>query len=64
MFLFFILVAVLSMFPFLKLKNVFTAGDAHLGGEDFDNRIVNYFVQEFRQKYEKDVSNTPKHQGD
>lgn len=24
-----------------------TAGDTHLGGEDFDNRLVNHFVQEF-----------------
>jgi L1 cell adhesion molecule like protein len=22
-----------------------TAGDTHLGGEDFDNRLVNHFVQ-------------------
>ncbi|XP_062026036.1 heat shock cognate 70 kDa protein 2-like [Rosa rugosa] len=33
------------------------AGDTHLGGEDFDNRMVNYFVQEFRKKHEKDISN-------
>ncbi|CAL1267575.1 unnamed protein product [Larinioides sclopetarius] len=26
-----------------------TAGDSHLGGEDFDNRMVNHFVQEFRR---------------
>merc|ERR1711976_823945 len=25
-----------------------TAGDTHLGGEDFDNRMVNHFVQEFK----------------
>ena len=30
-----------------------TAGDAHLGGEDFDNRLVNYFVQEFKRKNKK-----------
>merc|ERR1712004_457696 len=24
-----------------------TAGDTHLGGEDFDNRIVDHFVNEF-----------------
>ena len=30
-----------------------TAGDTHLGGEDFDNRIVNYFVQEFKRKNKK-----------
>jgi heat shock protein 1/8 len=26
-----------------------TAGDTHLGGEDFDNRLVNFFVGEFTQ---------------
>merc|ERR1712142_1390431 len=31
-----------------------TAGDTHLGGEDFDNRMVNYFLQEFKRKYKKD----------
>ena len=33
-----------------------TAGDTHLGGEDFDNRLVNHCVQEFLRKYKKDVS--------
>ncbi|KAF7488249.1 Heat shock 70 kDa protein 1 [Sarcoptes scabiei] len=33
-----------------------TAGDTHLGGEDFDNRLVNHFVQEFKRKYSKDLS--------
>ncbi|KZC13081.1 PREDICTED: heat shock 70 kDa protein cognate 4 [Dufourea novaeangliae] len=33
-----------------------TAGDTHLGGEDFDNRMVNHFVQEFKRKYKKDMS--------
>jgi len=33
-----------------------TAGDTHLGGEDFDNRMVDYFVQEFKRKYRKDMS--------
>jgi L1 cell adhesion molecule like protein len=33
-----------------------TAGDTHLGGEDFDNRMVNHFVQEFKRKYKKDIS--------
>jgi len=31
-----------------------TAGDTHLGGEDFDNRMVNHFIQEFKRKYKKD----------
>ncbi|KAI1109477.1 heat shock protein 70 family [Nemania sp. NC0429] len=33
-----------------------TAGDTHLGGEDFDNRLVNHFVTEFKRKYKKDLS--------
>jgi len=32
-----------------------TAGDTHLGGEDFDNRILNHFVQEFKRKHKKDI---------
>merc|ERR1712100_247674 len=33
-----------------------TAGDTHLGGEDFDNRMVNHFVQEFKRKHKKDFT--------
>lgn len=33
-----------------------TAGDTHLGGEDFDNRLVDHFVQEFKRKFKKDLS--------
>jgi len=33
-----------------------TAGDTHLGGEDFDNRLVNHFVNEFKRKYKKDLA--------
>ncbi|XP_050404723.1 heat shock cognate 71 kDa protein [Patella vulgata] len=33
-----------------------TAGDTHLGGEDFDNRMVNHHVQEFKRKHKKDIS--------
>jgi len=33
-----------------------TAGDTYLGGEDFDNRLVNHFATEFRRKYKKDLS--------
>nr|AGH18393.1 70 kDa heat shock protein form 4 [Alvinella pompejana] len=33
-----------------------TAGDTHLGGEDFDNRLVNHLVKEFLRKYKKDIS--------
>lgn len=37
-----------------------TAGDTHLGGEDFDNRMVNYFVEEFRRKHKKDLRSSPR----
>jgi L1 cell adhesion molecule like protein len=37
-----------------------TAGDTHLGGEDFDNRLVDHFVQEFKRKYKKDISGNPR----
>ncbi|KAG0743073.1 hypothetical protein G6F57_005943 [Rhizopus arrhizus] len=33
-----------------------TAGDTHLGGEDFDNRLVDHFIQEFKRKFKKDIS--------
>jgi L1 cell adhesion molecule like protein len=32
-----------------------TAGDTHLGGEDFDNRMVEYFQTEFKRKFRKDI---------
>ena len=33
-----------------------TGGDTHLGGEDFDNRMVTHFVEEFKRKFKSDVS--------
>jgi len=33
-----------------------TAGDTHLGGEDFDNRMVNHFMTEFKRKHKKDIA--------
>ena len=33
-----------------------TAGNTHLGGEDFDNRMVDHFVQEFKRKHKKDIA--------
>lgn len=32
-----------------------TSGNTHLGGEDFDNRMVDYFMDEFKRKNNKDV---------
>ncbi|KAK7105109.1 heat shock protein 68-like [Littorina saxatilis] len=37
-----------------------TAGDTHLGGEDFDSRLVDHFCQEFKRKYKKDLSGSPR----
>ena len=33
-----------------------TAGDTHLGGEDFDNRMVDYCLQEIKRKYKKELT--------
>ena len=37
-----------------------TAGDTHLGGEDFDSRMVEYFMEEFKRKHKKDISDSKK----
>jgi L1 cell adhesion molecule like protein len=37
-----------------------TAGDTHLGGEDFDQRLMNHFVQEFKRKNKKDITGNPR----
>ncbi|MFS7888346.1 putative Heat shock protein 70 family [Helianthus anomalus] len=37
-----------------------TDGDTHLGGKDFDNRMVNHFVQEFKRKKKKDITGNPR----
>lgn len=34
-----------------------TNGDTHLGGEDFDNRIVNYFLDQFKSESGIDLTN-------
>jgi len=33
-----------------------TSGNGHLGGEDFDNRLVSFFMEEFKRKHKKDMS--------
>lgn len=43
---------------FIEVKS--TAGDTHLGGSDIDNRLVEHFVQEFKRKHKKDMSENPK----
>lgn len=32
-----------------------TTGDSHLGGEDFDNRLLEHFASEFKRKHKKDL---------
>ena len=41
-----------------KVKS--TAGDTHLGGEDFDNRMVSHFISEFKRKHNKDMASNPR----
>ena len=33
-----------------------TAGDTHLGGEDFDNILMKYFIDEFKRKNKVDIT--------
>ncbi|CAI0388226.1 unnamed protein product [Linum tenue] len=37
-----------------------TGGDTHLGGGDFDQRVMDHFVQLIKKRYKKDVSKDPK----
>ncbi|GGZ06527.1 MULTISPECIES: molecular chaperone DnaK [Shewanella] len=36
-----------------------TNGDTHLGGEDFDNRLINYLADEFKKEQGIDLRNDP-----
>ncbi|MFC0228781.1 molecular chaperone DnaK [Serratia aquatilis] len=36
-----------------------TNGDTHLGGEDFDSRLINYLVEEFKKDQGMDLRNDP-----
>jgi len=36
-----------------------TNGDTHLGGEDFDNRLINFLVDEFKNDQNFDLTNDP-----
>lgn len=35
---------------------VATSGDTHLGGEDFDQRVIDHFIKVIKKKHNKDVS--------
>nr|GEU59190.1 heat shock protein 70, conserved site-containing protein [Tanacetum cinerariifolium] len=47
-----------TIFGIIEVKA--TGGDTHLGGEDFDNRMVNHFFQEFKRKHKEDIHNSLK----
>ncbi|KAH9755270.1 Heat shock 70 kDa protein BIP3 [Citrus sinensis] len=36
-------------------KVLASSGDTHLGGEDFDHRVMDYFIKLIKKKYSKDV---------
>ena len=36
-----------------------TDGDTHLGGDDFDNQIINWMVEEFKSEHSMDLSKDP-----
>ncbi|MCJ1320271.1 Heat shock protein ssb1 [Xylographa vitiligo] len=37
-----------------------TAGDTHLGGQDFDTNLLDHFKKEFQRKHKKDISGDPR----
>ncbi|KAH0766687.1 hypothetical protein KY285_002558 [Solanum tuberosum] len=37
-----------------------TNGNTHLGGEDFDHKLMDYFIKLIKRKYSKDISNDKK----
>eukprot|EP01080_Neovahlkampfia_damariscottae_P008974 gene8976-923_t len=49
-------VSILTITPEGVFEVKGTGGNTHLGGEDFDNRLVDHFKQEFKQKYKQDLS--------
>ncbi|KLO22415.1 molecular chaperone DnaK [Marinitoga sp. 1197] len=39
------------------IEVVSTSGNNHLGGDDFDQRIINWLVEEFKKEHASDISN-------
>ena len=37
-----------------------TSGNTHLGGEDFDQRVMNHFMKVFKRRHKKDMSKDKK----
>ena len=53
------------MYQFLSIDDgIFevkaTAGDTHLGGEDFDSRLVQHFITEFKRNIKRISSSNPR----
>ncbi|PNS16230.1 chaperone DnaK [Sphaceloma murrayae] len=40
-----------------------TAGDTHLGGEDFDQRVMDYFTKKYNKENDLDITKDPKTMG-
>jgi heat shock protein 5 len=40
-----------------------TAGDTHLGGEDFDNRVISYFAKKYNKENDVDITKDAKSMG-
>ncbi len=38
------------------MQVISTSGDTHLGGEDFDHRVMDYFIKLIKKKYKVDIS--------
>ncbi|OUM67006.1 hypothetical protein PIROE2DRAFT_5610 [Piromyces sp. E2] len=47
-------------YGFNNNKTETTGGDTHLGGEDFNNRMMDYFIKNFKEKYNKDLTSSSK----
>jgi heat shock 70kDa protein 1/2/6/8 len=53
-------VSLLTINPVGVFEVLATGGDSHLGGEDFDERMVAYFAEEFKKKHKKDLTKDKK----
>ena len=45
-----------SLFRCPTPQVISTSGDTHLGGEDFDHRVMDYFIKLIKKKYKTDIS--------
>lgn len=53
-------VSILSITEGLDFEVKSTAGDVHLGGEDFDSLLVDHLCEEFKVKFDKDIKENMK----